>query len=118
MTERTVLDTGPGALSEYYDWMKGAAAGDVLVYWQGDLQFDRQVVVPDEALRASERARVQSLNFIADRICADAKAGLLYLTQKRVGLGIFEYRATRRRDELIQPKPIKKVAPYDNLILA
>jgi hypothetical protein len=95
---RTVLEVGPGALAEYYDWMKGAANGDVLVYWQGDLQFDRQVVVPaDDVLRTAERARISALHFVADRVLQDAKAGLLHLTQLRIGANIFEYRATRRR---------------------
>jgi hypothetical protein len=95
---RTVLEIGPGALAEYYDWMKGAADGDVLVYWQGDLQYDRQVVVSaDDVLRSTERARISALHFVADRAFKDSKQGLLHLTQLRIGANLFEYRATRRR---------------------
>jgi hypothetical protein len=114
---RTVLEVGPGALAEYYDWMKDAANGDVLVYWQGDLQYDRQVVVePHDVLRAAERTRVKALNFVADRVLADSKDGLLYLTQLRVGTNIFEYRATRRR--LSGGKPTVSEIRNDNLVPA
>src|ERR1700688_2065136 len=95
---RTVLEVGPGALSEYYDWMKDAAQGDVLIYWSGDLQYDRQVVVPEgDILRSTERHRITALNVVADRVLEDAKDGLLHLTQQRIGFSLFEYRATRRR---------------------
>jgi hypothetical protein len=95
---RTVLEVGPGALAEYYDWMKGAASGDVLVYWQGDLQYDRQVVISaDDVLRSADRARISALNFVSDRVLKDSKEGLLHLTQLRIGSNLFEYRATRRR---------------------
>ncbi|WP_439357939.1 hypothetical protein [Bradyrhizobium sp. DASA03007] len=101
---RTVLEVGPGALSEYYDWVKDAAAGDVLVYWQGDLQFDRSVEVPaDDVLRSALRTRIQALNFVADRVLKDSKEGLLHLTQLRIGTNLFEYRATRRRTSGGQP---------------
>ena len=114
---RTVLEVGPGALSEYYDWMKDAANGDVLVYWQGDLQFDRQVAVPaDDVLRAAERTRITALNFVADRILADAKEGLLHLTQLRIGANLFEYRATRRR--VSGGKPTVSEIRNDNLVPA
>ena len=95
---RTVLEVGPGALSEYYDWMKDAAQGDVLVYWSGDLQYDRQVVIPeDNVLRSADRKRIAALNVLAERVLEDADDGLLCLTQKRIGFSLFEYRATRRR---------------------
>lgn len=114
---RTVLEVGPGALSEYYDWLKDAAAGDVLVYWQGDLQFDRQVEVPEsDVLRAAERTRIKALNFVAGRVLADAKLRLLHLTQARIGTNIFEYRATRRRE--IDGKPTVSVTRNDNLVPA
>jgi len=114
---RTVLEVGPGALAEYYDWMKDAAHGDVLVYWQGDLQYDRQVVVePANVLRAAERTRVKALNFVADRVLAHAKDGLLHLTQLRIGTSIFEYRATRRR--LSSGKTTVSELRNDNLLPA
>lgn len=95
---RTVLEVGPGALSEYYDWMKDAAQGDVLIYWSGDLQYDRQVVIPEwDVMRAAERQRITALNVVADRVLEDAKDSLLHLTQQRLGSNLFEYRATRRR---------------------
>jgi hypothetical protein len=116
--QRTVLEVGPGALSEYYDWMKDAANGDVLVYWQGDLQYDRQVVVPfDDVMRAAERLRITALNVVADRVLADAKDGLLFLTQRRIGASIFEYRAQRRRQSFGGPSPVSEVR-NDNLVPA
>ncbi|WP_316201005.1 MULTISPECIES: hypothetical protein [unclassified Bradyrhizobium] len=116
---RTVLDVSPGALSDYYDWLKAAPAGDVLVYWSGDLQYDRQVVIPEtDVLRGNERLRLATLNVLADRILEDAKSGDLLLTQKRVGTNIFEYRATRRR-QLVwgSASPGMKFTPHD-LVLA
>lgn len=96
--ETTVLDISPGALSDYYDWLKQAAAGDVLVYWVGDLQSQRQKEIPEtDVLRTIERMNIAQLNVIADRIRRDAGEGQILLTQKRLGYGEYEYRATRRR---------------------
>lgn len=97
-TETTILDISPGALSDYYDWLKQAAAGDVLVYWTGHLQRDRQKEIPEhDVLRTVERMNIAQLNVIADRIRKDADEGQILLTQKRLGYGEYEYRATRRR---------------------
>lgn len=115
---RTVLEVGPGALSEYYDWMKESAQGDVLVYWQGDLQFDRQVTVPSgDVMRAALAQRIAALNIVADRVFDDAKAGLLSLTQLRLGTNIFEYRATRRRQSY-PGKSETTVLPNEQLVPA
>lgn len=117
MPERTILEIDPGALSDYYDWLKQAAAGDVLVYWRGDLQYDRQVVIAEtDILRTAERQRIASLNVIADRVFKDAKAGELLLTQFRLGQSIYEYRATRRR-QLMFGEPASDPR-NDNLVLA
>ncbi|WP_315729901.1 hypothetical protein [Bradyrhizobium sp. SZCCHNRI2010] len=114
--ERTVLEVSPGALSDYYDWLKAAASGDVLVYWSGDLQYDRQVVIPEnDVLRGHDRLRLATLNILADRILEDAKDGHVLLTQKRLGTNIFEYRATRRRQDFGSAKP--KINT-DDLVLA
>jgi hypothetical protein len=114
---RTVLEVGQGALAEYYDWIKDAAHGDVLVYWQGDLQYDRQISVPaDDVLRSTERSRVMALNFVADRVHADSKQGLLHLTQARIGTNLFEYRATRRR--VLGGQPTASEIRNDNLVPA
>jgi hypothetical protein len=96
--ETTTLDISPGALSDYYDWLKQAAAGDVLVYWVGSLQRDRQKEIPaTDVLRTVERMNIAQLNVIANRIHKDANEGQLLLTQKRISFGEYEYRATRRR---------------------
>jgi len=114
---RTVLEVGPGALSEYYDWMKDAAQGDVLVYWSGDLQYDRQVVIPeDSVLRTADRHRINALNVLAERVLEDAYDGLLCLTQKRIGTNIFEYRATRRRQSFGRSET--SVLPNEQLVPA
>lgn len=116
MATRTILEVCPGALSVYYDWLKGARAGDVLVYWQGDLQYDRQVVIPEhDAPRGNERLRIATLNVLADRVMEDAKGGNLHLTQQRIGSNIFEYRATRRRQDY---GSANSKAPNDELVLA
>ena len=114
---RTVLEVGPGALSEYYDWMKDAAQGDVLVYWSGDLQYDRQVVIPDgDVMRAADRQRITALNVVAERVLEDAENGLLCLTQKRLGSSIYEYRATRRRQSF--GTAVTSVLPNEQLLPA
>jgi len=114
---RTVLEVGPGALSEYYDWMKDAAQGDVLVYWQGDLQFDRQVTIPEgDVLRTADRQRITALNVVADRVLEDAEDGHLLLTQLRIGTSLFEYRATRRRQSF--GKSETSVLPNEQLVPA
>ena len=116
--KRTVLEVDPGALGDYYDWLKDAASGDTLVYWQGDLQYDRQVVIPDtDILRTAERQRIAMLNVVADRVFKDAKAGELSLTQFRVGESIYEYRATRRRQSYPGQTHVSEI-PNDNLVLA
>jgi hypothetical protein len=116
MPERSILEVSPGALSDYYDWLKQAAAGDVLVYWQGDLQYDRQVVIPEgDVLRGNERLRISTLNVLADRILEDSADGEILLTQLRIGTNIFEYRATRRRRDY---GSAKSKAPNENLVLA
>lgn len=98
--KRSVLEMAPGALSEYYDWIKSAAHGDTLVYWVGDLQFERQIVIsPSDLLRKNRRDEISSLNVLASRLHDDAKAGLVKLTQKRLDWGVFEYRAHRFRTE-------------------
>lgn len=115
---RTVLEVDTGALGEYYDWLQAASNGDVLIYWQGDLQYDRQVVIPQsDVLRTADRQRINMLNVIADRILRDAKAGELSLTQFRIGESIYEYRATRRRQSYPGQSKVSEI-PNDNLILA
>lgn len=100
MPARTVLDIGPGALAEYYEWIKNASHGDVLVYWKGDLQFERQIQISEYDLaRSQRRMEISVLNVIASRVFDDAKAGLVSLTQKRLSDGIYEYRATRLRTQ-------------------
>jgi hypothetical protein len=114
--ETSTLDISPGALSDYYDWLKQASAGDVLVYWTGDLQYDRQIQIPEtDVLRTIERMRIAQLNVIADRIRKDADEGEVLLTQKKHGYGYFEYRATRRR-QMYGNAAVD--APNDDLVLA
>jgi hypothetical protein len=113
--ERTVLEIASGALGDYYDWLQGAANGDVLVYWHGSLQYDRQVVIAEtDVMRTEDRERIRSLNMVADRVLKDAKSGSVLLTQLRLGEGIYEYRATRRR----QSFGVTPVVNHDNLVLA
>ena len=116
--QRTVLEVAPGALSDYYDWMKGAAQGDVLVYWHGDLQYDRQVVIDsNDVLRTADRQRIATLNVLADRVFKDAKTGDVLLTQLKVGGSIYEYRAIRRRQSYPGSSEVSGTR-NDNLVLA
>ena len=113
--KRTVLEVDVGALGDYYDWLQAAANGDTLVYWQGDLQYDRQVVISaNDIIRTPERQRINMLNVVADRVFKDSKGGDVSLTQFRVGESIYEYRATRRR----QSYPGQPQVSNANLVLA
>jgi hypothetical protein len=97
--ECTELEAVPGILSAYDDWMQDAKHGDMVVYWRGDLQYDRQVVISDnDPDRAEKRKMLSALNVLANRIIDDAKAGRVALTQKRLGYSTFEYRALRIRE--------------------
>jgi hypothetical protein len=116
--QRTVLENGPGSLSEYYDWMNSAKNGDILVYWHGCLQYDRQVMIPfDDVMRSADRLRIASLNAVASRVFDDAEDGLLSLTQHRLGEGISEYRATRRRQSFGGTSDVSGPR-NDNIVLA
>jgi hypothetical protein len=112
---RTYLDIAAGAVSDYYDWLKQAPAGGVLVYWIGDLQHDRGIEIPEtDVLRGDRRVQIATLNVIADRIREDAEEGHLLLTQRRLATNVFEYRATRRRRVFITKEPQRN----DDLVLA
>lgn len=89
----TTLEAGSGALSDYYEWFRTAPHGALLVYHQGDLQFDR-----DQDLAVNEgRLRAKALSALADRVRKDCESGFLVLTQRRLGPSHFAYRATRIR---------------------
>jgi hypothetical protein len=101
--ETSRLFVGAGALTDYFDWLKKSKHGDILIYHEGDLQFDR--FSPEGEDARSEAARTRgSLNAIANNVRADAKAGNIRLTQRRIGESKFEYRATRIRTEHITGK--------------
>jgi hypothetical protein len=112
--EITRLDMAPGALAEYYDWLKAANDGDRLVYWTGDLRFDRQVATSEtDLLWPPDHLNVAQLNAVASRILADSKTGELRLTQKKLSEGVYEYRATRRRQTYGSST---SVLPYDQFV--
>lgn len=93
----TRLDPGPGCLMDYYEWFQKARHGEALVYWTGDLRFDRDPDnCPPDQLGAREPA-IRALDQLAQRIWKDAADGALVLVQKRLGDNVFEYRALRRR---------------------
>ncbi|WP_298962450.1 hypothetical protein [uncultured Methylobacterium sp.] len=100
MPKRLELDAGAvGALADYYDWFKDAREGDLLVYWRGSLQFDRDPANFPE-LDVEGRERLAAIDALATRVMADAREGYLILNQKKLGPDDFEYRATRRRSSL------------------
>lgn len=84
----TVLRPENGALTEYYKWVDAANHGDTLIYWTGDLQFDRQT-----------EANADLIDSIANRVLVGSTVGEVILTQKRVAPYQYEYRATRIRDQ-------------------
>lgn len=93
---RTVLELDAGAIAAYYEWLKSARHGDVLVYWVGDLQYDRQAYPPkDDPGYEEAQRRLALLGVVADRVFDDAKSGELILTQLRLGPSRWEYRAGR-----------------------
>lgn len=85
-----------GMLTQYYDWFKRAKHGEVLVYWTGDLQFDRDTGNYPEA-DAAQDILCKSLSGVADAILRDASKKGVILTQKRLGPSNYEYRATRNK---------------------
>jgi len=94
----TVLEGGAGSLVEFYEWVKDALNGDVLVYHTGDLAFDRQVTVePDAPDAASRELKISALNAVAEAVRRSAKAREVSLTQQRLKPGVYQYRATRIR---------------------
>jgi len=99
-TEPTKLHIGPSGLSDYYEWFRKAQHGDTLIYWVGDLQFDRD---PQNAPDATEEQVqvLKTLNTIATRIVKDAGDKGLALFQRRIAYGIFEYRAVRLRGPMV-----------------
>jgi hypothetical protein len=90
------LEAGAGALAEYYDWFKDARTGDVLVYWNGDLQFDRDPTNhPD--LDDEQKLQIAVTDSLAKRILSDASDGYLVLSQQKIAESRYRYKATRRR---------------------
>lgn len=92
-----VLDVAPGALADYYEWFRSAKPGAVLVYWTGDLAYDRDLGNFDDTSDEGVRQRVKALDALASRIASDASDGYLHLLQKRIALSVYEYRAVRRQ---------------------
>jgi hypothetical protein len=90
------LEAGAGALAEYYDWFKDARTGDVLIYWHGDLQFDRDIT-NYPTLDDEQKARISVIDTLAKRIMSDAQDGYLVLSQQKITSAEYRYKATRRR---------------------
>lgn len=98
MAERSALYPGPGMIADYHDWFDGASHGDVLIYYTGDLQYDRQAVYDESKTEEkADWAKTITLNAVADSIAYEAKRGNLILTQRRLGESNYEYRASRVR---------------------
>lgn len=98
MVERSALYPGPGMISDYHEWYDDARHGDVLVYYTGDLQYDRQGVYDEHKPEEKESwAKTIVLNAVADSIAYEARKGNLILTQRRLAESNYEYRATRVR---------------------
>lgn len=99
---QTVLDLTDKAVLAYTTWFeRDSRHGDTLVYFTGDLAYERSLPIPDEddLSRKDEYVRLVVLDALAARIKVDALNNELALTQRRVALNTFEYRATRLRPE-------------------
>ncbi|MCB1466547.1 MAG: hypothetical protein KDK08_05245 [Rhizobiaceae bacterium] len=99
MTETSLL-AGQGALSEYYDWFAASRPGDILVYWRGDLNADREFAPDSSVVDNDERIKRLSLHAVATAIRRDAQRGSLNLTQIRHGDSDYTYRATRKATQI------------------
>ncbi len=95
--QKTTLHLGPGAIADYYTWLQAARHGDMLIYYHGDLQYDRAQEFPTGTSKSEEgqRMRVCLLDALADRVSDDARTGVVTLTQRRIGPNVYEYRAHR-----------------------
>lgn len=98
---RSILTPTQGALVAYDEWLEQSRHGDVLVYYTGDLQFDRDQPMPDEYddSQRPELVRLTVINAIADRIRVDAGIQRVALTQRKIRESHYEYMATRLRPE-------------------
>jgi hypothetical protein len=90
------LEAGAGALAEYYDWFRDARTGDVLIYWNGDLQFDRDPNNFPE-LDDEQKDQIAVTDALAKRILSDAGDGYLVLSQRKISENRYRYQAARRR---------------------
>lgn len=103
---RMTLVAGAGALAEYIEWFGGSRLGDAVIYYRGDLSFDRDPAnFPD--LDQEGRDALAGIGALADSVLRDAKAGYLVLNQRKVGESNYEYIATRRlspTEQLFQGK--------------
>jgi hypothetical protein len=90
------LEAGAGALAEYYDWFNDARTGDVVVYWEGDLQFDRD---PKNfpALDDEQKDQIAVIDALAKRMMRDANDGYLVLSQRKIAENRYRYQASRQR---------------------
>lgn len=70
---------------EFRRWFENARAGDIVVYHIGDLAFDRLGHFPQA--RMIDEMGATAYDFYNTDEC--------HLVQRRVGPGIFEYRAVR-----------------------
>lgn len=114
MRQVTILDVGPGALADYYEWFRHARSGSTLVYWRGNLSFDRDIenFVGDSFYTEREPV-VLALDAIAKRIFADGKDGVIILTQRKLGFDHYEYRAMR-----VQTRKEKELSLISGLVNA
>ena len=83
----------PLAVAGFCAWLRRVAPGERLVYWQGVLARDR---APGSPLDKRHRARLDRL---ATAVLAAAEDGLVYLAQRRLGVGVFAYIAIRANSD-------------------
>lgn len=94
------IATRPLSVGMVATWVAKATAGDVLVYHQGFLGRDRWVLKRqkphgDGTSEFSWVEPVRPTHDLAMEMWTFHLLGLVTLTQRRLGPGLFEYRATR-----------------------
>lgn len=111
------LDMEPGALFEYEEWLQAAKHGETLIYWLGNLTTERNIELDPEDRRLDAlRKRLGALEVTSARIFADAKRGAVVLTQRRLDEGVYEYRATRLREQRDPVDPLKSRGKHGVLV--
>jgi hypothetical protein len=79
--------------AEFEAWLKGAAPGASLIYHQGFLAADR-----GDAVSGYLASPIEPTNSLATAVLHAADAGFVFIVQRRIGHGRFQYIAVKSAD--------------------